>query len=120
MGINSFSMANRVESAVAKSTQVLGPIALGAGQTFPVSAADLWVTQATFYGYKALSATGAPTINAVNAGVGPYVSGVAKILDVIPPGGKVVYAPAGGTKFNLKDLAVAGAAADGVVVTYLQ
>jgi hypothetical protein len=113
-------MANRVEAAVSKTTQILGPIALGAGQSFPVSATDLWVTQATFYGYKALSATGVPTVNAVNAGLGPYVGGLAKILDVIPPGGKVVYAPAGGTKFNLKDLAVSGAAADGVVVSYLQ
>jgi hypothetical protein len=120
MGINSFAMANRVEAAISKTIQVLGPIALGAGQTFPVSATDLWVTQATFYGYKALPANGVPTVNALNCGVGPFVAGVAKILDVIPPGGRVIYAPAGGTKFNLKDLAVSGAAADGVVVSFLQ
>jgi hypothetical protein len=120
MGINSFAMANRIEAAVFKQQSALGPIPLSAGTTTPISATDLWVTQATFYGYKTVSQNAAPTNNGANAAVGPVVGGTAKLVDVIVPGGKVVYAPSLGTKFNLKDIAASGSGTDAVFVTYIQ
>jgi len=120
MGINSFAAANLIGASIAKVAKTLGPVPLPAGVTTPISATDLWVTEASFYGYKALSPTAVPTNNVANVGIGPYVEGVAKIMDVVTPGGKVTYAPAPGTKFNLKDLAGTGTGADAVVVSYIQ
>jgi hypothetical protein len=120
MGINSFAPANRVEAAVAKSSGTLGPIVLGAGLTVPISAVDLWVTEARFYGYKTIDIASPPTNNAGPIAIGPYVGGVAKLVDVIQPGGTLIYAPGIGTKFNLKDLAATGTGADSVVVVYVQ
>jgi len=120
MGLNSFAMANLISASISKQSASIGPVPLPAGVTTPISATDLWVTEASFYGYKTVSATAAPTNNAANVGVGPYVGGVAKILDVIIPGGKVTYAPALGTKFNLKDIAGTGSGTDAVYVTYIQ
>ena len=120
MGINSFAAANLVTSAIQKATISLGPIPLPAGVTTPISATDLWVTEASFYGYKAVSATAVPTNNAANVAIGPYVSGIAKLVDVVTPGGKLTYAPVAGTKFNLKDIAGSGSGTDAVFVPYLQ
>jgi len=120
MGINSFAMANRVEASIAKVTKTLGPIPLPAGVTTPISATDLWVTEVSFYGYKAVSQTAGPTNNGANVAVGPYVAGIANLVDVVTPGGKVTYAPVAGTKFNLKEIAGAGSGTDAVVVTYVQ
>lgn len=120
MGINSFSAANRIEAAIYKQQGVLGPIPLPAGVTTPISATDLWVTEATFYGYKTISQIAAPTNNTANVAVGPYVGGAAKLVDVVTPGGKVSYTPALGTRLNLKDLAGSGTGTDAVVVLYLQ
>lgn len=120
MGINSFAMANRMEAAIYKQQSSLGPILTPAGVSTPISATDLWVTQATFYGYKAVSQNAAPTPNAANIAVGPVVGGLAKLVDIVVPGGKVVYAPALGTRINLKDLAASGTGTDAVFVTYTQ
>jgi hypothetical protein len=120
MGINSFACANLISAAISKQQSGLGPIPLPAGVTTPISATDLFVTQATFYGYKAVSQTAAPTNNVANVAIGPYVGGSAKLLDVIVPGGKVVYAPSLGTKINLKDMAGSGTGTDAVYVTYIQ
>jgi hypothetical protein len=120
MGINSFACANLISAALTKQQLSLGPIPLPAGVTTPISATDVWATQATFYGYKTVSATAAPTNNTGNVAIGPYVGGAAKLIDVVTPGGKLVYAPAMGTKFNLKDIAGSGTGTDAVFVTYVQ
>jgi hypothetical protein len=120
MGINSFAVANWIGASLAKATSSLGPIPLPAGVTTPISATDLWVTEANFFGYKAISQTAAPTNNAANVAIGPVVDGLARLTDVVTPGGKLTYAPAMGTKFNLKDIAGSGTGTDAVFVTYLQ
>jgi hypothetical protein len=120
MGINSFAMANLISAAINKQQLSLGPIPLPAGVTTPISATDIFATQVTFYGYKTVSPTAAPTNNAGNVAIGPYVGGVAKLVDVVLPGGKVVYAPSMGTKINLKDIAGSGTGTDAVFVTYIQ
>ena len=120
MGLNSFSPANRIEASVAKAAVTLGPITLGAGITTPISAIDLWVTEAHFYGYKAVFQTAPPTNNAANIAVGPYVAGLAKLVEIIAPGFKLLVSPSMGTKFNLKDWAATGTGTDAVVVMYIQ
>jgi hypothetical protein len=120
MGINSFAAANRIEAAIYKQQGTLGPIPLPAGVTTSISATDLWVTEANFYGYKTVFQTAAPTNNVANIAIGPYVSGIAKLVDVVIPGGKLTYSPALGTKFNLKDIAASGSGTDAVFVTYIQ
>jgi hypothetical protein len=120
MGINSFAMANRIDAAVYKQQGSLGPIPLPAGVQTAISGADLWVTQASFYGYKTVSQNAAPTNNGANVAIGPANGGLAKLVDVIAPGARVTYAPALGTKFNLKDIAGSGTGTDAVFVTYIQ
>jgi hypothetical protein len=120
MGINSFACANLMSAAINKQQSGLGPIPLPAGVTTPISATDLWATQATFYGYKVVSQNAVPTNNTANVAIGPVVGGQARLLDVIVPGGKLTYAPALGTKFNLKDIAGSGSGTDAVYVTYIQ
>lgn len=120
MGINSFAMANAMSSAIYKQQGSLGPIPLPAGVQTAISTTDLYVTQAAFYGYKTVSQNAAPTNNTSNVVIGPSNGGLAKLVDIVAPGAKVVYAPSLGTKFNLKDIAGSGTGTDAVFVTYLQ
>ena len=116
MGINSFSPANPMGAAIAKQAVMIGPVALGPGLSVPISATDLWVTQATFYGYSSATQNGPPVNNASNIAVGP----TGGVIDVVVPGGSVTYAPAPGTRFNLKDIVAAGPGTTAVMVSYLQ
>jgi hypothetical protein len=116
MGINSYTIVNRIEAAAAKTPRA-HHIAFGAGGVpIALSQTDLWVTYVEVYGYKTVSATGAPVANSSIAHVGTAVA----LTDPVPVGGKIVLDLPLGTKFNLRDLYGLAANGDGLLIRYLE
>lgn len=102
-------------------------VTLATGTAVQGSTTNLQFTSATFYGYKAVSATAAPTFNTASAYLGfvdtPGTSGVAAgspaFHETITSGSYMVLAPIG-TKYNLKDIYFLGTTGDKILVVYSQ
>jgi hypothetical protein len=115
MGINSFSPANHVGAATAKSLQSTGVLNLTTGAARVLSVEDLWVTQVSFYGIRGTTAT------ATTPNTGPIFVGLnGAMSNTIAPGAQFTVAPPLGSKLNLKDWRAAGTTGDGVVCIYNQ
>jgi hypothetical protein len=116
MGINSFSPANQLAAATAKTYREFGLVPVTTGAQTAVSATDVFATQVEFYGYKSVSSGTAPVPNTANVYYGLQVA----MSDVLAPGAKVTYRPPLGTKINLKNFYVTGTTGDSVFLRYLQ
>jgi hypothetical protein len=115
MGINSYTIVNRIEAAVAKPVE--GTLVTGfGGASVPLSASELFVTKLELYGYKAVAGASAPTANSANA----YLGSSGAMTDTIAPGARVeVQIPLGG-KLNLATLFANGTAGDGLYIRYMR
>jgi hypothetical protein len=118
-------IVNRLAACENKPSTFLAPLALVTGTAVQVSTADLFATSVTFYGFKAVSATAAPTANGNDAQLGytDYAGTLVAanspaFLDVVPAGGAVTERATLGTKYNLKDFWVLGTTTDKIVVGY--
>jgi len=118
------ALSNRLSNADPKKPKFL-IITLSTGTSVQASLTNLQFTTATFYGYKAVSATAAPTVNSSSAYLG-FVdatggSGVSQgspaFIETITPGSYITLSPIG-TKYNLMDMYFLGSTGDKVLVVY--
>jgi len=114
-----------IKAAEPKTTRFTA-VAMVTGSSVAVTNTSTPFTSATFYGYKAWSATGAPTTNAASAWIGfatqntDGTHSATNLVDTVAAGSSLSIQAPPGTKFDLSDIVFNGTTGDKIFVTFEQ